>query len=458
MSGPTLRTTLYRCCPGRLRPHWDRIEASDLGARLARGAFWSLTGALVSRGAMLVAFMLLARMLGKEGFGELGIIRSTVGMFGTLAGFGLGLTATKHVAEFRHSDPERAGRIVALSSLVALGTGCVMAVGLWAFAPWLADKTLQAPHLCGLLRVGALLLFLNALNGAQTGALAGFEAFKTIARVNLLVGLVAFPILVGGASLAGLSGAVWGLTLTFAVNWVLNHFALRRESRRAGVPVGLAGCTREWPVLWQFSLPAAIGPTMVAPVTWIARAMLVNQPGGYAELGLFEAADQWRMLVLYPSTLIAGSCLPVLAQLYADGQRGRFKKTLSAEFFVTAAMTSIFAALVALLAGPILACYGRGFAGHVSVVVVIMLATVLAQLVRVGGLVNQSAGTVWWGVLLNLIWAAIFLTAARWLVGRGALGLASATLISYACHLAVVMLYVSHLFRTSAKLNAEGAT
>ena len=77
-----------------------RIEASKIGYRLAMGAFWSMAGAVISRGLMLAAWVLVARMLGKTGYGELGMIQSTVGMFGVFAGFGFGLTATKHVAEF----------------------------------------------------------------------------------------------------------------------------------------------------------------------------------------------------------------------------------------------------------------------------------------------------------------------------------------------------------------------
>jgi len=47
--------------------------------------------------------------------GELGIIQNTIGMFGTLAGFGMGLTANKHVAEFKRTDPAPAERILGLA-------------------------------------------------------------------------------------------------------------------------------------------------------------------------------------------------------------------------------------------------------------------------------------------------------------------------------------------------------
>ena len=91
----------------------------------------------------------------------------------------MGLTAIKYVAELRESDPERAGRIIALSSQFAALTGGVMALGLFFSASWLATHTIDAPQLAGALRIAALFLFISALTGAQTGALSGLEAFQS---------------------------------------------------------------------------------------------------------------------------------------------------------------------------------------------------------------------------------------------------------------------------------------
>ena len=128
-------------------------------------------------------------MLGKELFRELGIIQNTIGMFGTLAGFGMGLTANKHVAEFKRTDPARAGRIIALASATGWITSGLMALVLLFFCPWLAANTLAAPQLSGLLQVGALLLFLSGINGAQAGALSGLRdviaiKFKELFRLT----------------------------------------------------------------------------------------------------------------------------------------------------------------------------------------------------------------------------------------------------------------------------------
>ena len=102
------------------------LPKDSLRARFAKGAFWSLVGVAIGQGLALAAFIVAARRLGKVGFGELGMIRSTVGMFGVFAGFGLGFTATKHVAELRTSDPNRTGRIIGLSAVAAVICGAAL--------------------------------------------------------------------------------------------------------------------------------------------------------------------------------------------------------------------------------------------------------------------------------------------------------------------------------------------
>lgn len=111
----------YTCSPSAVHPFYRRIKSSKVGSRLAHGVFWSMAGSVISRSMMLCATVLLARMLGKMFYGELGIIQSTVGMFGVFSGFGLGLIATKHVTEFCQRDPERMGRTIGASGLFAMG-------------------------------------------------------------------------------------------------------------------------------------------------------------------------------------------------------------------------------------------------------------------------------------------------------------------------------------------------
>jgi O-antigen/teichoic acid export membrane protein len=391
-------------------------------------------GAAISRSLMLAASVLVARMLGKTGYGELGMIQSTVGMFGVFAGFGLGLTATKYVAEFRGSDPERTGRIIGLSGLIAMVTGGLMAVCLFLFAPWLAQHTINAPHLTVVLRVGALILFISALNGAQTGALSGFEAFKTIAYVNLFVGLISFPILVAGAYYGGLTGAVWALTINLGFNWLLNHLALRKETLRYSVPFTFRGCGRELSVLWRFSLPAVFSGAMVGPVTWVCNALLVNQTNGYDEMGIFNAANQWYTVLLFLPGLLGSVVLPVLSERLGQKDTKQSSKTMVFAIKVNALIVLPLVLLASIFSPYIMSLYGESFRSSWPTLVVVLLTAGLLAIQTPVDQVIAASGKMWIGFAMNMGWAITFILCTLLLVNLGSLGLATARMFGYIVH------------------------
>ena len=433
---------IYTCCPDFLHPALNRVEASEIGYRLARGVFWSMAGAVISRGLMLAAWVLVARMLGKTGFGELGMIRSTVGMFGVFAGFGLGLTATKHVAEYRESDPDRAGRIIGLSWLVAMATGGLMALGLLLLAPWLATHTINAPHLTGVLRIGALILLINALNGAQTGALAGFEAFKTIAHVNLFVGLISFPILICGAYFGGLTGAVWALAINLGVNWLLNHLALRKEARRYNVPLAFRDCTRELSVLWKFSLPAVLSGVMVGPVRWACGALLVNQPDGYGEMGIFSAALVFQHMLLFTSGMLSAPLLSMVSNAGANISN----KLGTVNILSSWILGVVFA--IPLLCFPEIAqaLFGAYFDTRSFTVTFSLVVFCSSVMTFKAGLARVLAANslLWWGFFSNAFWAIILIGSTVFFVRWGASGLALSFAIAYVLNTVILVpLYYS---------------
>ena len=448
----SLKSMASRWCPSFLRPAFERIENSPHGSRLAKGTFWSMVGAAAARGLNLLAMVIIARLLGKSVFGELGMVRSTVGMFGLLAGFALGLTATKHVAEFRTKAPKRAGRIIGLSWSVSAITGGAMALVLLVCAPWLARHTIDAPHLIRILRIGAAIVFLNALNGAQTGALSGFEAFRTIAKVNFCVGLAGSPLLALGAWIAGLTGAVWALVLNLGIHWLLNHLALRSEAHRFGVPLRIRGCSSELPILLSFSMPAVISGIITAPVMWFCKSLMANQRGGYDALGTFAVAESWCLVPLFLGMMIAKVNLPIMSQLYSEGNMRSFRKMFRAQFYFSGAITAGGALVVSILSKLIMAAYGPEFEADFLVLVLVIVSTVPMQLTSVVGTVNRCIGKIWWNALFNGLWAVAYLLGTILLIELKALGLACSFLIAFLLQFLAAMVYFHCLSRKKLAL------
>lgn len=415
-----------------LRSALYRIKASPLGYRLARGAFWSLVGAVIGRGLGLVSSVIVARILGKTGFGELGIIQSTVGMFGTFAGFGLGMTATKFISEYRSTDPGRAGRIRGLSSAVAWITSGLTSTIFFFMVPWLAERTLAAPHLAGLLQISSIFLFLTSINGAQTGALSGFEAFKTAAKISLFSGLANLPLMVGGVYVAGITGAVWGMIIATWLNWLLNHLAIRHECAKQGVPYSYKGCWKEHPAIWKFSLPSVLGAAMVGPVMWATNAFLVNQPNGYAELGVYNAAMRVKQVPEMILGLLMTPFLPILSEQFAKGAVDDYKRTVRYAFGIS--MLIIVPVSVMQIAVPSLTLlpFGKSFSGNEFLVQWIMLHAVLIGLFQPIGSIIASMNRMWFGWGYNLLWGiSVLILSYLFIPKYGATGLAAATAITY---------------------------
>jgi len=422
---------------------FSRIKSSPLANRMASGAFWSLSGVFISRGLGLLASVLVARMLGKEGFGEFGVIQSTVAMFGVFAGFGLGLTASKYVAEYRLIDPPRVGRIIAMSNLFALGTGGGITVFILVFSSWMSSSLLAAPHLTGLMQVAGIIIFFNALNGAQTGALAGFEAFRAIARVNLTVGLLTFPLMVGGVYFAGLRGAVFGLVASMAVSWMLNHRALRVKIRESRIKLDYRFCGNEKNILWKFSLPAMLGGVLIGPVNWACNAFLVNQPNGYAEMGLFSAASQWRVAVLVIPAAVGSVVLPILSSLYQENSWAKYIKVLFFNIGLNLCVTFIIAAPVVFFSQNIMEWYGKNFIDGKIVLVLMVLSGVVIAVNNLLTKVVASIGKMWAGFFFDLAWGCTYLIFGFYLSkSYGAKGLAVGILTASILQFFVQTVYV----------------
>ena len=180
-------------------------RASDLSTRLkqrlATGFAWNLLGSTFNQGSTVVVNVLLARLLGRESFGEFALVQSTLLAFSSVFQVSLGFTATRFLAEFHRKSPERAGRILGLCSLLSVCMAVAGALGMVASAHWLASSLLTSPQVEVPLAIAAAAVALNVFNGLQAGILAGFERYREIAQVGVLAGCtyVAVCVMAGSA-------------------------------------------------------------------------------------------------------------------------------------------------------------------------------------------------------------------------------------------------------------------
>lgn len=420
--------------PQNIKEFFLKRIGSDIGGRMSRGFFWALSGSVISRTLMLLSSIIIARLLGKIQFGEMSIIQSTIGMFIALANFGLGITATKYIAEYRIKDPAIAGNILATSRLVAFLFGTFFVCVFIFYAPSIAINIMKAPYLINELRVGSIMLFFNALNGYQSGALAGFEDFKTIAKINLRVGLTYLPILITTTIIFGLFGSILGLSISACIEWFINNYFLRKKVKEYSITIVADYKIKSFQYIWNFSLPAVLGGLLVGTVIWFINILLINTQNGYSEMAILSVGRQWQSFILFIPLALAQIILPILSNLKND--RDNFIKVFKYNVVITALITLLVAGVVSLFSGFILKAYGSDFLEGKIVIIVLSFSAVFFAINNVAGYVLASLGKMWVGFSANLVWAVCFIYFSHLMIGIGfgSLGLALAMLISYLIH------------------------
>lgn len=423
------------------------IRTESLTQRFAHGVFWSLVGTVAAKLLALGVAVFTARLLGKAGYGELGMIQSTILLLGAFAGFGLGVTTTKYVAELKTKDPARAGRIIAMTNMLAATFGVLLgAIGLLV-APWLVQKTINAPHLVTEMRLGAATLILSVILGVQTGTLSGLQAFKAIARINFYQGLVSLPVALGLVYFWGLKGAVLSLAVPIAVGVWMSSRTIMRECACFGIRIDYYRSWAERRVLWDFSLPAFLAGSMVTPVTWAANAILVNQPNGYAEMGLFNAANQFRMLILFLPNIIGMVTIPFLSEIHGRDDQIFFAQAVNINLRTIWSFALPCGFLLIGLSSWLIGLYGPEFQEGRTVLALLVCSTIMYVVAATVGQALIGSGKMWAGFFINLGWALIFLPLATYLVpSMGSVGLAQAYSISYAGLAVALLIYVGVKF------------
>ena len=389
---------------------------------------WNIVRWGVSQGATFAVNIASARALGRETFGAFGILQTSLQTFTQVASFSTASTATKYVAEFRATDPRRAGRIARLCQALVSASGLVVAAGVIALSGPIAARALGVPGLQAHVAVLGIAAFFTVAGLFHGGVLAGLNRFDRLAAVSL----VAAPaFVVAGAASAfrfGLPGAVGALAGNAVLVWWLTRSAAVRELDRLGMRAGLSESLEERGIISHFALPGALTGLTAMPAIWIASAVLVRQPHGLGEMALFAAASNFRSIVLFIPGVLSGTAIPALNVAKGRGDVAAFRGIFRSTLGVTVGVTGASALAISLGAPLLLPIYGADFGKGALALAILMGSTVLdgASGIMMGAF--QSTARMWTFLFavvlprdLTLVTAAALLAPA-W----GAAGLAAA--------------------------------
>lgn len=410
---------------------FNNILQHPIGKRILKGSFWSLFGTAIGKFFILISSIFCARILGEYEYGELGIIRSTIAMFIVVGTAGISVTASKYISQYRaNNEVHNIISIAHVSRIFAILFGLVITMGVYATSNFIAEITLKAPELSSDLKCGAILLFFSIFNAYQNGVLSGFENFKAIGINTLISGIFEFIFIITGAYFYSVSGAMIGYGVSFVVLSILNSLSIRSTFHKFNIIEYSKFINKEHiTLLWKFALPAALNAIIVTGVFWGIKTMLINF-NGFDELGIYEAADQWKVIMLYIPSALSTILLPILSNVSSGG--ASTNKLIKYNLIINGVLSFIFAGIVILCSNIIMGFYGIGFKNPIPLII-LAISTIFTTIALVTTTAMTSKARIWQNFGFQIMWGLIMLVSAYYFLnyGLGATGIALSILIAY---------------------------
>jgi O-antigen/teichoic acid export membrane protein len=412
--------------------------------RLATGAAWGGLASLVSMASTFMVSFAAVQMLGAATFGEFGVLLATAGTCAVFSGSWLSVIATKLISESLAASSLGLRWTVVDLLQATVSLGVLIGMVLLVLAEPIARHLLSADHLANGLRWIAILQVLNAIESVQQGVLTGLEAYRHMMRTNVLRAMMALPLTTSGIHLAGLDGALIGTVLVSLLAVGFNQMAIRNHPvlRRCSDPSALRA---PWRLLIDHSdlvVPTFLGALLGAPSIWLLTTFQAAQPGGYLQVGIFTAANQWRNALLFVPRKFSVAALPLMAQV-ERGTGQLFSMTQSLSILVCMPMVCA----LAFLAQDLASLYGPDFVGQGGAFIGVLLVAGLSSVGAGAGAAIVSRGRMWLGLFTNVVNTAVLLGSGYLLIpAHGAEGFFMALSLATAANLLVTYALMHKIF------------
>lgn len=354
---------------------FQNLIARWRNSALLKDSSWSLIGNIVGKGFSLIAGIVVARCLGKEVYGEYGIIKSTLLMIALFSSFGLGISATKFIAEAKENCPSKLRSIELSCNLIALIVSGIIAFFVFLFADKIS-VLIEAPHLTNILRWSSFAIVLNAINTTQIGILGGFKAYKITAKNNIIAGIATFLATIPLTIIYGFVGAIIALLFSLTINCLINGISIRKL-----LPWGKDNIDRlQFNSIISFSFPIALQESLYSITSWLASFVIIKY-SNYGELGICSAATQWAAVLAFVPGALRNVALSHFSSANSDAEKSNLilKKLVIINLF----STMLPCIVVWIFSGIICSFYGNQFIGLQRVLNVMAFGAVINSLTNI---------------------------------------------------------------------------
>jgi O-antigen/teichoic acid export membrane protein len=398
--------------------------------RLARASVVAFGTYAGGAGVTYLAQLTVAHAIGAEGYGNYAFVIAWMTILAYLAALGFEVSVMRFVAAYRAQGQwgllrgmiQYADRRAGLAGLAIVGIGLISLV-------WFGQRipvTLRITLMIGLplVPLWALVWIRCAVVRALGGVLTALAPDRIVREgfLFLFIGtalLLQWPV--------GAPQAMAATVLSGLIAFSMTSLAMHWWRRILVVPASAEYDSRSWrrttlPLLTIAVTDTVINRTGVVLLGWF---------GLIRDAGVYSLASNIALLVLLPRTALNALFAPLVADLFARGDRA----SLRAIIVRTAWWTLLGAAAVALplcvIAHPVLQLLGSGFSGGVPALRILLVGQLVASaagpqlfLLTMTGHERQTAHLQGVVAIANIALSALFI----WQAGLTGAALAATTM------------------------------
>lgn len=421
--------------------------------RVFSGLLWIGIGNSVSAVSLFISGLCLAKVMGAAKYGQFSVIQSALAMFVLFTGPSLGAMSTKYVAELGVVNPRKAAAILKLSTFSAAFLSILASLLMILVAPYLSVSLLKAPELKMDFMVSAITLLFSGVSSVQIGALYGFEAFREIAILNILRGILTLILVSLGGYYYGVHGAIIGVGLAMMAVCVQGSYYVRgcNEVKKFPSPT-YKEMFQEKGLLLSFSLPNWVYAIVASGVNLVTYMIVSRSLEGFREMGVFNAANQFFLILNFVPTIIAQVAFPVLSSITLESDFGRMRKGYYLHLMSTLGVILFSLCVLIPISRNLMSSLGGDFGGHTLILVMTLITSLFYAASNVAWQAMLILGKAWATVAFVALYASVYIGV--FYVSSsvpGAYSLAVGRLVAYVAYATMALVYVEILFRGKRK-------
>lgn len=367
-----------------------KTQTSEPGVKIVRGSFIVLIANILIVFFGIAYTVVIARLLGSNGYGIVSTGVALVNILAGIAAFGIPSAMTRLVSKYiTLKKPEEVRDVLRISLKYVVASALIFTAALLLLSGVVASKIYHDPELTNVFRVVAIMILPIMLITALENIFQGFQKMRYSLFTDSSWSILRVP-LAGGLVVSGYyaTGALLGTAMGMIIACILGFYLLLKLWPR-GSGNGDSKISRE---IMGFALPSWLGGS-----AWVFMlgygTLLLGYVANFHAVGYYSAAYGITTFMLYIPAIVGVPLFPLVSELWTLKDCEKLSSTLKLSAKIIFTILIPFMLAIAIFPEFILnLLYGGAFLAGSNVLRILTIALLFLSIKTMNDAILSGIG------------------------------------------------------------------